>query len=148
MTTLILPHAIAPPDDEYMRSNVRVPGTLRRGLQFCNFWSQSFAQGSHFKLQTRQQVAQLTRDHGSPSNVDWLTWNSLVKSPGAPGRNWAIDNFDSASKAHLGGSFHFEIKTKVISEGCSEIKAYTSTELSQSQESSQKYCTEVNLPDA
>ena len=76
MTTLILPHAIAPPDDEYMRSNVRVPGTLRRGLQFCNFWSRSFAQGSHFKLQTRQQVAQAPETMG--------VHQTLIGSHGTP----------------------------------------------------------------
>eukprot|EP00438_Fugacium_kawagutii_P004731 Skav210681 [mRNA] locus=scaffold346:53750:62763:+ [translate_table: standard] len=144
MTTLLLPHDIAVPDDGVDRSNIRVPGTLRRGLQFRNFWSQSFACGSP-ALKNRQQVdlSKLTQERsrrhpqrnqgwvlrlvapGTYQNVDWPTWNHMVQKAAAHARNWAVDVLDSKSKIHLGDSFRFEIYNSKDIKGMFRVHDYT-----------------------
>ena len=61
---------------------------------------------------------------GVYQTVDWPTGDALNKSPGAHARNWAIDVVDSASKAHLGDSFHFEIQNRRDIRGMFRIHDY------------------------
>ena len=147
MITILAQNSVHIPDTDNIHT-VKVPGTLRHGLQIRTCWLNSFGQGSP-ELRTKKfvEVPKIQQAGNSfdsrfpprakgPSwvlrliapghyqQVDWDQWNSMVRAPGAAARTWATEMVGRENAGQLGDTFRFQLQNKTDLKGLFRIQQH------------------------
>ena len=133
MITILAQNSVHIPDTDDIHT-VKVPGTLRQGLQIRTCWLHPFGQGSP-ELKTKKFVeVPKIQQAGNPfdsrfqprakgpswvlrliapynyQKVNWSDWNTMIGAPGASARSWATEMVGRENGHLLGDTFRFELQ--------------------------------------